>query len=92
MHKARKGPPSRAGLKPRYAEWTPTLAQLAAPKVLIISNDGREGSAHISQDADVYRVKSPAESKQPWDYYERIATVPAATALSCRPRIAPRTL
>ena len=51
--------PDRAGLKPRYAEWTPTTAQLNAPKVLIISNDGREGSAHISQDADVYRVKSP---------------------------------
>ena len=50
--------PDRAGLKPRYAEWTPTPAQLDAPKVLIISNDGREGSAHISQDADVYRVKS----------------------------------
>jgi redox-sensitive bicupin YhaK (pirin superfamily) len=51
--------PDRAGLKPRYAEWTPTTAQLNSPKVLIISNDGREGSAHISQDADVYRVKSP---------------------------------
>ena len=50
--------PDRAGLKPRYAEWTPTPAQFAAPKVLIVSNDGREGSAHISQDADVYRVKS----------------------------------
>jgi redox-sensitive bicupin YhaK (pirin superfamily) len=50
--------PDQAGLKPRYAEWTPTLPQLAAPKVLIISHDGREGSAHISQDADVYRVKS----------------------------------
>jgi len=51
--------PDRTGLKPRYAEWTPTPAQVDAPKVLIISNDGREGSAHISQDADVYRVKSP---------------------------------
>jgi redox-sensitive bicupin YhaK (pirin superfamily) len=50
--------PDRANLKPRYAEWTPTPEQLASPKVLIISNDGREGSAHISQDADVYRVKS----------------------------------
>ena len=28
----------------------------------------------------VYRVKPPAQSKRPWDYYERIATVPAATA------------
>jgi redox-sensitive bicupin YhaK (pirin superfamily) len=50
--------PDRANLKPRYAEWTPLPEQLEAPKVLIISNDGREGSAHISQDADVYRVKS----------------------------------
>jgi len=50
--------PDRANLAPRYAEWTPTAEQLDAPKVLIISNDEREGSAHISQDADVYRVKS----------------------------------
>jgi len=50
--------PDRANLAPRYAEWTPTAEQLDAPKVLIVSNDGREGSAHISQDADVYRVKS----------------------------------
>jgi redox-sensitive bicupin YhaK (pirin superfamily) len=50
--------PDRPGLRPRYAEWKPTAEQLAAPKVLIISNDGREGSAHISQDADVYRVKT----------------------------------
>jgi redox-sensitive bicupin YhaK (pirin superfamily) len=50
--------PDRANLKPRYAEWTPTPGQLEAPKVLIISNDGRDGSAHISQDADVYRVKT----------------------------------
>ena len=52
--------PDPANLKPRYAEWTPTPEQLAAPKVLIISNDGRDGSAHISQDADVYRVKTGA--------------------------------
>ena len=50
--------PDRPSLKPRYAEWTPTPEQLESPKVLIISNDGREGSAHISQDADVYRVKT----------------------------------
>jgi len=50
--------PDRPNLKPRYAEWTPTPEQLEESKVLIISNDGRDGSAHISQDADVYRVKS----------------------------------
>jgi hypothetical protein len=52
--------PDRPNLRPRYAEWKPTPEQLASPKVLIISNDGREGSAHISQDADVYRVKAQA--------------------------------
>ncbi len=52
--------PDRAGLKPRYAEWTPTVAQSSAAKVLIVSQDGREGSAHISQDASVYRVKASA--------------------------------
>lgn len=52
--------PERPGLRPRYAEWTPTPQQLAADKVLIISKDGREGSATISQDADVHRVKTSA--------------------------------
>ncbi len=52
--------PDRGGLKPRYAEWTPAPEQRDATKVLIVSQDGREGSAHISQDASVYRVKAPA--------------------------------
>ena len=37
-------------------------------------------SGRVSYDLGVYRVKAPAESKAPWDYYERIATVPAKTA------------
>ena len=52
--------PDRAGLRPRYAEWTPTEDQRAATKVLIVSQDGREGSARISQDVSVYRIKSAA--------------------------------
>lgn len=48
--------PERQGLPPFYAEWTPTDAQRAAPKVLILSRDGREGSARLRQDADVYRL------------------------------------
>jgi redox-sensitive bicupin YhaK (pirin superfamily) len=62
--------PDRANLTPRYAEWTPTVEQLDAPKVLIISNDGREGSAHISQDADVYRVKTKSAVTVPHDLRE----------------------
>jgi branched-chain amino acid transport system substrate-binding protein len=41
----------------------------------VLQQNGR-----LAYDLGVYRVKSPAESKRPWDYYERIATVPAATA------------
>jgi len=37
-------------------------------------------SGRVSYDLGVYRVKTPAESKAPWDYYERIATVPAEVA------------
>ena len=62
--------PDRPNLKPRYAEWTPTPEQLESPKVLIISNDGREGSAHISQDADVYRVKTESAATVTHDLAE----------------------
>jgi branched-chain amino acid transport system substrate-binding protein len=37
-------------------------------------------NGRLAYDLGVYRVKSPAQSRRPWDYYERIATVPAATA------------
>jgi redox-sensitive bicupin YhaK (pirin superfamily) len=55
--------PRQRGLAPRYTEWTPTAAQQAEPKVLVISPDGRDGSATIAQDADIYRLKlQPGES------------------------------
>lgn len=31
--------------------------KIAAPKVLVISPDGRDGSAAIHQDADIYRLR-----------------------------------
>lgn len=52
--------PRERGLTPSYTEWHPTAAQADAPKVLLISPDGREGSATIHQDADVYRVRLKA--------------------------------
>ena len=48
--------PRARGLAPRYHEWQPAAGQIDAPKVLLISADGREGSAVIQQDADIYRV------------------------------------
>jgi branched-chain amino acid transport system substrate-binding protein len=37
-------------------------------------------NGRVTYDLGVYRVKAPSESLGSWDYYEKIATVPAATA------------
>lgn len=49
--------PRERGLTPSYTEWHPDPAKENDPKVLVISPNGREGSATIQQDADVYRVR-----------------------------------
>ena len=49
--------PRAPGLTPGYSEWQPTPAQADAPMVLVISPDGRDGSATIQQDAYVYRIR-----------------------------------
>jgi len=49
--------PEQPGLVPSYTEWHPDPAQDREPKVLVISRDGRDSSATIHQDADVYRVR-----------------------------------
>jgi quercetin 2,3-dioxygenase len=49
--------PRERGLTPGYAEWQPTAEHASAAKVLLISADGRNGSAMIHQDADVYRLR-----------------------------------
>jgi quercetin 2,3-dioxygenase len=49
--------PREHGLKPSYTEWHPKPEHDSTAKVLVISPDGREDSATIHQDADVYRVK-----------------------------------
>ena len=52
--------PRERGLVPSYTEWHPTPASETAPKVLVISPDGREGSAVIHQDAEVHRLRLAA--------------------------------
>lgn len=52
--------PRERGLPPRYTEWHPTPEQEANPQVLLISPEGRQGSAVIHQDADVYRIRLKA--------------------------------
>ena len=49
--------PRQRALTPSYTEWHPDPAKENEPKVLVISPDGREGSATIHQDADIYRVR-----------------------------------
>ncbi len=46
--------PETRGLIPSYTEWHPKPEDAGAGKVLVISADGRQGSAVIHQDADVY--------------------------------------
>jgi quercetin 2,3-dioxygenase len=55
--------PRERGGEPGYTEWHPQTHHAHAPKVLVISPDGREGSAAIRQDADVYRLRlTPGQS------------------------------
>lgn len=52
--------PKQNGLTPNYSEWHPTPDTENSSKVLVISADGRDGSARIQQDTDVYRIRLAA--------------------------------
>jgi len=52
--------PRAHGLQPSYTEWHPSPESETSPKVLVISPDGRDNSATIHQDADVYRIRLKA--------------------------------
>ena len=57
--------PREHGLKPSYTEWHPSPRHADEPKVLVISPDGREGSACIQQDAEIFRILlEPGQSVQ----------------------------
>ncbi|NBQ04790.1 MAG: cupin domain-containing protein [Actinobacteria bacterium] len=49
--------PRTSGLSPTYTEWHPDIKIQNSPKVLVISPDGREGSACIQQDVSIYRLR-----------------------------------
>ena len=50
--------PSERGLEPAYTEWTPPAGNESGSKTLVISSDGREGSARIAQDASIYLLRT----------------------------------
>ena len=55
--------PRERGLPPSSTEWHPRPEHDTAAKVLVISPDGRDGSATIHQDADIYRIRlAPGQS------------------------------
>jgi quercetin 2,3-dioxygenase len=49
--------PRAQGLRPSYTEWHPSPESENSAKVLVISPDGRDGSATIHQDAEVWRIR-----------------------------------
>lgn len=52
--------PRAHGLTPSYTEWHPSAESENQNKVLVISPDGRNNSATIQQDADIYRIRLKA--------------------------------
>jgi quercetin 2,3-dioxygenase len=52
--------PSTRGLQPAYTEWTPPAETKDRNKLLVISEDGREGSARIAQDASIHLLRAKA--------------------------------
>ena len=49
--------PATQGLPPAYTEWVPAAGRKEEAKTLVISKDGRDGSATIAQDASIYLLK-----------------------------------
>ena len=49
--------PNTRDLPPAYTEWTPAPGHENDVKTLVISSDGRDGSATIAQDASIYLLK-----------------------------------
>ncbi|MBV9078607.1 MAG: ABC transporter substrate-binding protein, partial [Methylobacteriaceae bacterium] len=50
------------------------------PVAFFGKNATLRGDGRLLYDPVLYRVKTPAESKAPWDYYEAVRTIPAAEA------------
>jgi redox-sensitive bicupin YhaK (pirin superfamily) len=55
--------PDTRGLAPAYTEWTPAADGKNDAKTLVISQDGRDGSATIAQDASIYLLKPAPGNK-----------------------------
>ena len=59
---------------------TVNRAMRAAPIDYFGHRAALRADGRLMADVTLYRVKTPAESKQPWDYYTPVQTIPAAEA------------
>ncbi|CAO3401047.1 ABC transporter substrate-binding protein [Azospirillum palustre] len=68
----------------KAAGTTESEAVTAAMKAMPTDYFGTPGSirkdGRVLYDLELYQVKSPAESKVPWDYYKQVRSIPAAEA------------
>jgi branched-chain amino acid transport system substrate-binding protein len=55
-------------------------AMRAAPVAYFGHPAYMRGDGRVMYDLTLYRVKTPAESKAPWDYYAKVRDIPAAEA------------
>ncbi len=55
-------------------------AMRAAPVDYFGRSATLRGDGRVLYDLTLYRVKKPADSKAPWDYYEKVRDIPAAEA------------
>lgn len=62
------------------------IAVNKAMRALPVDYQGRKASirtdGRVLYDLTLYKVKLPAESRAPWDYYTSVATIPAAEAFA----------
>lgn len=73
----------RAVEKTKTDESKAVMVEMKATPMKYFGQEGRirEDGRYI-HDLALYEVKNPAESKYPWDYYKRVATIPGEEAFA----------
>ena len=71
----------KAAEKAGTTDGTKVMEALKSMPIKDFFNEGHiRADGRLIHNVHLFRVKTPAESKEPWDYYELIATVPGEVA------------
>jgi branched-chain amino acid transport system substrate-binding protein len=72
----------RAVVKAKTTDTAPVMKALHEAPIddPLVHNATLRPDGRMVHDSYLFRVKTPAESKEPYDFYERVATIPAAEA------------